>query len=165
MGTQLRPNFVFLSIIKEQPLVGYYRTNLRRLPAELRLVKQELKAEKAKTTKLSGALQLKDTKYKKQQEYTDTSLAAIVSKLLLLEGELRQEKQDINNAMQIKDETIVRQKEHILKLEKVNMQLRHAVTSLGHAGGVERPRDSNIDTTIKSVGPCSLENLSEETTC
>ncbi|CAB3993362.1 Hypothetical predicted protein [Paramuricea clavata] len=150
---------------EEEPLAGHYRANVRRIQAELRRAKLELKAEKTKTNKLSGALQLKDNKYKKQQEHTDASLAAIVSKMLLLEGELRREKQDINETIDVKDKTIAWQEERILRLERVNMQLRQEVTRLRYPHKGERPRDTNLDTTIKSVGPYSLETLNEETIC
>jgi hypothetical protein len=85
--------------------------------------------------------------------------------MLLLEGELRREKQDINETIDVKDKTIAWQEERILRLERVNMQLRQEVTRLRYPHEGERPRDSNLDTTIKSVGPYSLETLNEETIC
>lgn len=108
---------------------------------------------------------MKDNKYKKHQEYTDKSLAAVVSKLLLLEGELRREKQDIDDVIESRDKTIVRQEERMLRLELENMKLREEVARLRYAYEGGKRRDSNVDTTIKSVGPYSLETLNEETIC
>ena len=146
-------------------MTGHHRATVRRLQVELRKTKLELKAEKTKTNKLSGALQLKDNKYKKQQEHTDANLAAIVSKLLLLEGELRREKQDIEDAVEARDKTILWQEERMLRLELENVQLREEVARLRHTYEGQRPRVSNVDTRIKSAGPCSLETLDEETIC
>ena len=107
---------------------------------------------------------MKDNKHKKQQEYIDTSLAAVVSKMLLLEGELRREKQGINDAVEARDKTIAWQEEQMLRLELDNMKLRE-VARLRYTYEGGRLRDSNVDTTIKSVGPYSLETLNEETIC
>ncbi|XP_028394666.1 uncharacterized protein LOC114518852 [Dendronephthya gigantea] len=148
---------------EEQPPV-HYRANVRRLQADLRRAKVELKAEKTKTSKLSSALQLKDNKYKKQQEYTDTNLASIVSKLLLLEGELKREKREIDETIEVKDKTIVLQAERILRLERVNMQMRQEMTRLKKMCEGSITRD-NLDNTIKSFGPCTLDALNEETIC
>lgn len=155
---------MFQIVQEEQPPV-HYQTNVRRLQADLRRAKLELKAEKTKTSKLSGALQLKDNKYKKQQEYTDTNLASIVSKLLLLEGELKREKRDIDETIEVKDKTIELQAERILRLERVNMQLRREVTRLKEMYESGITRDVNLDNTIRSVGLCSLDALNEETIC
>ena len=108
---------------------------------------------------------MKDNKHKKQQEYIDTSLAAVVSKMLLLEGELMREKQVINDAVEARDKTIACQEERMLRLELENMKLREEVGRLRYTYEGGRPRDSNVDTTIKSVGPYSLETLNEETIC
>ena len=156
---------LFDQLGEEEPLSGNYRANVRRLQADLRRAKLELKAEKTKTNKLSSALQLKDSKYKTQQECTDTSLAAIVSKLLLLEGELRREKQDIDKTIEVKDKTIAWHEQRVVRLERVNMKLRQEVERLRNLYEAEKHKGSNADRTIKSAGPYSLETLNEETIC
>ena len=92
-------------------------------------------------------------------------MAAIVSKLLLLEGELRREKQEIDDTVEVRDKTIAKQEEQILRLEQVNMQLRQKLARFRDAHEGTMPRNCNVDTTIKSVGPYSLETLNEETIC
>jgi predicted ATP-binding protein involved in virulence len=91
-------------------------------------------------------------------------LATIVSKLLLLEGELRREKRDIEETIEVKDKAIAWHEERAVRLERVNMQLREEVERLRDLHQAERPQ-RDVDTTIKSVGPYSLETLNEETIC
>lgn len=146
----------------EEALIAPQKANIRRLETELRRAKIELKAEKIKTNKLSSALKHNDSKYKKQQEATDAQLGAMISKLLLLEGELRREQQDIEETMQVKDKTISWQGQRISRLERVNAQLTQEVTQLK---GDEEDKKRAMDTTIKSVKACSLETLNEETIC
>ena len=95
-------------------------------------------------------------------------MAAIVSKLLLLEGELRREKQDIDKTIEIKDKTIAWHEQRVVRLERVNMELRQEVKRLSklyEAEKSEKHKDNNVDKTIKSAGPYSLETLNEETIC
>ena len=86
----------------------------------------------------------------------------MISKLLLLEGELRREQQEIEETLQVKDKTISWQGQRISRLERVNSQLKREVTQSKED---EEDEGRGLDTTIKSVKAYSLETLNEEIIC
>ena len=120
-----------------------------------------------KTTKVSSALKLNDVKYKRQQEVLDQQLESLISKLLLLEGDVRREQKEIEDTLQNKDETIAKQRQKITRLERVNAYLEREIKRLKTIEETNGKGDkgSELDTTIRSARIRQLETLTEEISC
>ena len=106
------------------------KDEVRRLHKDLVQVRTELKLERAKALDLTYALQEKEQELENHRRDYDLEMKGIISKLLLLEGDFRKEKEDITRLMAEKDTTIDSLKNEVSSKNSLIESLRSKVESL-----------------------------------